>query len=837
MTRTGKCDTCRTRKVKCDEIKPKCSACRKKDRNCSYNYGKATALVQEDPNQFTGHGKPKTAPIILPLRDLRNPETRLWRPDSCSTSENDVADTSIVSVAQEGTVVGPQTTFGGAGDFLLLPRIYQEWRRTIPTLLSGTDDTLAARFIAMTGVQAPDLSPTSVHNSWIESVPSRIGSSSVLDAAVEYAVNSFACFANNNEAMKKVALVSRSRALKELRKSLTDGRATDRYDVLIATRLHAYAEIYVAVGTYAYLTHCIALSNLLRSGSASGLDEEHYWSLVDNTYSDEVTDALVTGRHSIFDTKKYLAMTYPQTFDPTTIDTQSLFRLASRSIMHCFIQLPRLACLIRLSKSAPENADQLASALMLGKKLWKLDCESTLEYILQNYSVGVATPPCPDIADIVPETLHFKFLDPSLSFCKRYWVSRIHLASLLGTLWYHFPGQCFEADMPSLMVVQKTEIQAAACITQTLVYSMGFSKILPLLPLRVLGPLSMSIGAWYRMILHLTQILYIIGPQSKNYAFYASQLEKATRMEQWVIDRCNKLHLTWGLFETKRSTYESICQAIAGGSIMDWLRLRVEIKLTDLEAMERAITETVESDIREWPYVRYWRLQREHFEHGHGTGNDVPWGMDGMHDFFSEPLGYTIEQREASTIWSGNGSDAAGGRADPERLPQPTPPEACNGRRTLLHSPFLSAAAATRLKYSLVAEKECEWKICRDFHVVLQRMLFDPTCPVVKVEEVKFSTKRLDDDTIWQHSIFRLTLEVGSMVSFDPTGVQLGPEWPLLRGWGDYKSEYIQSPNPRIEPFGSKVVRWNLGDGFTPPVRVARKVEEGYDGDGEGDGS
>jgi hypothetical protein len=95
----------------------------------------------------------------------------------------------------------------------------------------------------MTGVQAPDLSPTSVHNSWIDSVPSRIGSSSVLDAAVEYAVNSFTSFADTSEAAKKAALISRSKALKELRWSLTDGRATNRYDVLIATRLHAYAEV------------------------------------------------------------------------------------------------------------------------------------------------------------------------------------------------------------------------------------------------------------------------------------------------------------------------------------------------------------------------------------------------------------------------------------------------------------------------------------------------------------------------------------------------------------------------------------------------------------------
>jgi hypothetical protein len=309
---------------------------------------------------------------------------------------------------------------------------------------------------------------------------------------------------------------------------------------------------------------------------------------------------------------------------------------------------------------------------MLGKKLWDLDSESTLEYLLQNYSIGVDTPPSPEIADIVPETLRFKVLDPSLSFCKRYWVCRIHLASLLGNLWYHFPEQCLEAGLPSLLTVQKTEVQAAACITQTLVYSMGFSKILPLLPLRVLGPLSMSIGVWYRVVQYLTQLLEIIGPQSQDYAFYATQLEKATRMEHWVIDQCNKLHETWGIPETKSSTYESMCQALAGGSIMDWLKLRVEVKPIDLVNLEETMMNTLESDNREWPYLRYWDLQREHYRQEHMTGNSSPWGIDGVLDFFSEPLGYTMKRRGDSITRCGNGDspNAPGGYTEASRSSQ-----------------------------------------------------------------------------------------------------------------------------------------------------------------------
>jgi hypothetical protein len=34
--------------------------------------------------------------------------------------------------------------------------------------------------------------------------------------------------------------------------------------------------------------HAYGLAELLRSGAVSGVDDEHYWNLVDNTYIDDV---------------------------------------------------------------------------------------------------------------------------------------------------------------------------------------------------------------------------------------------------------------------------------------------------------------------------------------------------------------------------------------------------------------------------------------------------------------------------------------------------------------------------------------------------------------------
>jgi hypothetical protein len=40
--------------------------------------------------------------------------------------------------------------------------------------------------------------------------------------------------------------------------------------------------------------HAFGLAELLRSGSVSGIDDKHFWDLVDNTYIDDVSYILVS---------------------------------------------------------------------------------------------------------------------------------------------------------------------------------------------------------------------------------------------------------------------------------------------------------------------------------------------------------------------------------------------------------------------------------------------------------------------------------------------------------------------------------------------------------------
>lgn len=74
-------------------------------------------------------------------------------------------------------------------------------------------------------------------------IPSRLGSSPVLDVAVEYIVNGFMAYQNTSFTTQKSALVSRGRASKALRMALQKCNKVPSYDVLLASKLLSYAEV------------------------------------------------------------------------------------------------------------------------------------------------------------------------------------------------------------------------------------------------------------------------------------------------------------------------------------------------------------------------------------------------------------------------------------------------------------------------------------------------------------------------------------------------------------------------------------------------------------------
>jgi hypothetical protein len=112
--------------------------------------------------------------------------------------------------------------------------LYQPW---------SDESTLTARYIGMLGSESFDKQPISILGTWIQSIPSRIGSNRMLDYATEFMINSYAAFRDDMHSKRKVARVSKAKALRELQLVVLSSQGSPTYDVLLATKMHFAAEV------------------------------------------------------------------------------------------------------------------------------------------------------------------------------------------------------------------------------------------------------------------------------------------------------------------------------------------------------------------------------------------------------------------------------------------------------------------------------------------------------------------------------------------------------------------------------------------------------------------
>ncbi|PVH98471.1 hypothetical protein DM02DRAFT_45351 [Periconia macrospinosa] len=63
------------------------------------------------------------------------------------------------------------------------------------------------------------------------------------------------------------------------------------------------------------------------------------------------------------------------------------------------------------------------------------------------------------------------------------------------------------------------------------------------------------------------------------------------------------------------------------------------------------------------------------------------------------------------------------------------------------------------------------------WHLVIPHIIDSPVVPVARVREIEFCTAQYYG---YWHCAYVITLQDGSFYVFDPTGVQFGPQWPLL---------------------------------------------------------
>ncbi|CAA9961193.1 Structure-specific endonuclease protein [Pyrenophora teres f. maculata] len=575
----------------CDEERPKCGSCRKKDRPCMYSYGKLSAFVVQDPKHLTKYGKSRTTPIVYSI--------------SASEDETTSSSYSYSPEPSELRITTERHAENGQGFFqTLAPRARSKAQaskkksnipqRALEAYLQQSKEssavvayspvspetTLISRYIGMLGSDPVGKQPLAVLGTWIQSIPSRIGSNRVLDLAAEFLVNSYAAYRDGMHSKRKLAAQSKAKALRELQLVVLGAQSKTTYDVILATKMHFAAEALVGIDTMYHAIHAFGLAQLLKSGTVSDVDDEHFWNLIDNTYIDDVNEAMLAGRKSVYDNDFYLSATYPPPIDSNTIPLSASQR-ASIAIMHVFIQCPRAVYSIRHAILNPDDAGALAAAVSHMESLIQVDLSQHVSELMQTAVSTADIPPCPEIADIMPDTLKFDSVQ-SMILCTRYWMLQNVLCGLADSLYRHFPAEAALSLIPPPDRLRIIDIDSALHLAKSLRWADSISQNLPLVPLRLHTPLQISIGPWYRTLRNppFQQPFSTSNSIPSETAF---ELSRATRMKAWIIAQCNLIHTRWDVSTVDESPLLEALDAMAGEPIPDWLPIRVRFEAEDGE--------------------------------------------------------------------------------------------------------------------------------------------------------------------------------------------------------------------------------------------------------------
>jgi hypothetical protein len=108
---------------------------------------------------------------------------------------------------------------------------------------SCSESTLISRYVSMLGSEPLARQPLSILGTWIQSIPSRIGHNTLVDLAVEFLINSYAVYWDDNYSTRSLARASKEKALKKLQLFVNDGQNKPTYEVLLATKMHYAAEV------------------------------------------------------------------------------------------------------------------------------------------------------------------------------------------------------------------------------------------------------------------------------------------------------------------------------------------------------------------------------------------------------------------------------------------------------------------------------------------------------------------------------------------------------------------------------------------------------------------
>jgi hypothetical protein len=199
--------------------------------------------------------------------------------------------------------------------------------------------------------------------------------------------------------------------------------------------------------------------------------------------------------------------------------------------------------------------------------------------LIQTATTVLPIPPAAEVADIMPYSLDYDSVQ-SLILCTRFWMLQNVLCGFAATLYRHFPEETASSMLPSPEELRAIDIDSSLQLAMSMRWADSISQQLPLISLRLHTPLQLSLGPWRRTIRDITI------PKSANsqlQAETAAELSRAIRMQDWIIEQCNKIHIQWRVdYVDVEHTLEGL-DCMFGEQMPDWLPVRVRFEAEDGE--------------------------------------------------------------------------------------------------------------------------------------------------------------------------------------------------------------------------------------------------------------
>jgi hypothetical protein len=207
--------------------------------------------VVQDPSQLTKHGKSKVAPVIHTLEDTEESPLSVSTPANLHVTTEREAENgrgffqTLAPLSKRKAALSRKAAAQQRKKLELYLQHLQAEAALTTIKPSSSETTLIARYIDMLGPGNVDYQPLAILGTWIQSIPSRIGSNRMMDLAVEFFVDSFAVYWDDTHSKRSLASASKEKALKELQLFVLNTNNKPTYDVILATKMHYAAEVCV----------------------------------------------------------------------------------------------------------------------------------------------------------------------------------------------------------------------------------------------------------------------------------------------------------------------------------------------------------------------------------------------------------------------------------------------------------------------------------------------------------------------------------------------------------------------------------------------------------------